>query len=647
MIDSVIASINDNNNDTSIISQVTNGGIGVTLLLNTLISTLLLLTFSICVQRIPLYSVERKANLLQKVHPDLHNKKLIHKQEDEDEDVDSLFNDGLIHDCAMQVKFVWYCIKTLFIPKYKRLDREHTTKKYGRDVTTYLFFQQQMFYAIVVCAFIGLIVLLPVHMTGRIPDITENNNTTDTSMSSALVLITSINMRINDPSIQTIHVILSVVFYLIVCYFMVFRYLLDPLICELNYLSCDEVKCIQTDVSLRFLAKQQETNVARPARLHSNKIGRSLFCGDHDVSEIAGNVYLSSPFCVSISGLPSSINLHALTRIIEDDMKAVADVNLREQLLKIVLINNLKHRVKLQEKIYNLSDRYEQYLRQKRYLRHRETDKLLQKTNKLSEAIEKYSSKIDKLERDISRWDPIISVNNIVIEQEPEAVVRESNEFDYFESKPDKMLKRPKSSRFAILIFQTIDAAKQFISLHAARGLKISEIKFGVPLQMIKYEIRDYKKFIVENKYEGNRVSFYNCKVERVRFEPEDVNWMYVFSQGRQKWKRIVRRALVYVIMALIFLLFSSPLAMTSGIQSVLNMDVTPIAWLRENHGIRTDIIFQYLPTLLVLLLTNIMPTIVVYLTLLAPHWTNSVVQRELVFRAYCYLTASTLILPR
>ncbi len=259
-----------------------------------------------------------------------------------------------------RLMFIVYCLKTLLFASVRRRDRELMSRHFGRDITTYLYFQQQMLSATILCSFIGFVVLLPVHLTGTVPEVTIENNATLGNRSSPL-LLTSINMRITEPPILTIHVILSVIFILVFIFFMVFQFLYDPLITTPHYLESEEEILITNKklISHNILSKLEESNIARPVRYHLNLIGFSI---DGSKTEAIQHdlVRLASPFCVCLLGVPALMNQQSFSYIVYEAAKRIPEPDFHKKIVKVILIPNLKKTIRLQSKLNEMNEKLEQ-----------------------------------------------------------------------------------------------------------------------------------------------------------------------------------------------------------------------------------------------------------------------------------------------
>jgi hypothetical protein len=110
----------------------------------------------------------------------------------------------------------------------------------------------------------------------------------------------------------------------------------------------------------------------------------------------------------------------------------------------------------------------------------------------------------------------------------------------------------------------------------------------------------------------------------------------------------IIREIIVDLIMIIIIIFFSSPLAIVSSIQQFL-----ALSWVQNTVGAIVtltgalgNLFFQYLPTLLLLIVTSIMPTIISVITSAQGQKTATQNWRTMLKRFYTYLVISTLILP-
>jgi hypothetical protein len=137
--------------------------------------------------------------------------------------------------------------------------------------------------------------------------------------------------------------------------------------------------------------------------------------------------------------------------------------------------------------------------------------------------------------------------------------------------------------------------------------------------------------------------------VNRIDYEPNDIVWETLYSYLKiTRYLPVIRQVVLSLIVVLIIIFFSSPLAVVSSIQQFLalswvNTTVSAVITLTGPLG---NLFFQYLPTLLLLIVSSIVPTLFTAISTLAKKKTKTKAIRTTTQRFYVYLIISTLILP-
>jgi len=129
--------------------------------------------------------------------------------------------------------------------------------------------------------------------------------------------------------------------------------------------------------------------------------------------------------------------------------------------------------------------------------------------------------------------------------------------------------------------------------------------------------------------------------------EPSDILWE---NSSVSKESRFTRMVAVNFFIIIYLMIFSSPLALISSLQSFL--DILPknihetLDGMRHISGPLGDLVYQYMPTLLLLVLSSTLPYVIPVLTSLEKYYTYSTYAMNTIYRLYLYLLLTTLILP-
>jgi len=196
---------------------------------------------------------------------------------------------------------------------------------------------------------------------------------------------------------------------------------------------------------------------------------------------------------------------------------------------------------------------------------------------------------------------------------------------DYWTSKKEKLEQLisdwehgfemvPKSTGYAHVIFKSIHDASE-CKAQSMNGLKL---------------------------FKSRELDF---KIERAH-EPQDVNWRNFGFTSKQ---RNIRSALVNFFVFILLVFFTSPLAVVSAIQSIASRipeAAEAFNQIRSASGYTGDLLFHYLPTLLLFLFSQVIPMSIPMLTKIEKHLFYSQESRVYLLRLFIYLLLSTLVLP-
>eukprot|EP01087_Luapelamoeba_hula_P024294 TRINITY_DN9194_c0_g1_i4.p1 TRINITY_DN9194_c0_g1~~TRINITY_DN9194_c0_g1_i4.p1 ORF type:complete len:1010 (-),score=136.87 TRINITY_DN9194_c0_g1_i4:60-3089(-) len=121
--------------------------------------------------------------------------------------------------------------------------------------------------------------------------------------------------------------------------------------------------------------------------------------------------------------------------------------------------------------------------------------------------------------------------------------------------------------------------------------------------------------------------------------EPEDIIWKNLAITRTDKWLRIV---IVNLILLTFFAFFTTPLGIVSTLQSAITIN-TEIGTILGAGG---GLLFTYLPSLVLLFFTFLLPLIIWLSSIFEGHHTISSTHKWLVVKTYLYFLFNILILP-
>jgi hypothetical protein len=709
--------------NTTLISNVDAGGAGLTLIIDLVVSILIIgLYLIVLIPCCTMFSSSKKHKLLTRILEEEQVKKgevvatestitTTTIEVNEKKNKWKYRFHALWYYCLDILMFLWHTTKTLVYWKARRKDLKYMTTTYGRDTAAYIYFEQQMIYCVLICSIIGLSVFLPLHLTGTVPDtsVSDSSNEYLQFNASAPLLVTSINMRIAEPYVLYTHIFVGILFMLLFAYFLIFRYLRHPIISELNYLSADDETLVQTKLSDYHLVKLNDWNYDRPLAFRMALVKMTVARTPDDFELQKDTVYLASGFCVAVKGCPSLMNQQAFIDIIYD---AARNAGLDSHILKVVLVADLRKRVQMQNRLYNLIEELHAVLHQNSKFKNknkRATVTLFLRRDlfpdngekfhffKKVDAEEYYKRHIDALKRDIEKWDRVYIESHGSIKSDRsvgEAEIVDPTD-EYYESEVKKIqIKPPRASGYGFIVFNTVQAARQFQKYYAGAGIQLKRINQQQRIKTIvsqlpwrrdtskrttalsdttsysdtsmepypvatdvgaipvvsntaKYEVLTYKPNIWHHIFHYY-YSLFSLRVENVEYEPEDVEWFAVFQFGKYGVRNFIRRVFVQMLLLLIFIFINSPAAITSGIQSVITLDAISVSlkWVERLTGWLGTFLLYYIPSFIVFLVTVILPNILYYIAMWQKHRNHSTVQRSVFLIMFIYLVLGTLILP-
>jgi hypothetical protein len=521
-------------NSTSIRNIATEGGIFFVIALDSIIFLFGLLLFLLCWRRTALY---QSSSSIKDVEPllDVVNDVIV-DEEDEKNDFGVQWEKKSKFRSCMDRLIQWL----FYTRKY-----EIFASKYGHEVAVYLYFSKQVILALGLCAFLGLTILLPIHLTGTAPKTKLEEyqyGNWKLSRNDYFLLTTTISMVNNNPGKLYAHVVMTIVFVIII---------------------------------LAFLHRFNSSPFTQHY-VHPPKKNRLL-------KEQVANIMISD-YSVQISGLPKTlVDNNILKKVVEDIYPG--------QIFSARIVLDMRKRLILQEKLDYAIEMLEHYtfLTEQRR-KHSPTLVLCCGQPAIAgccglgaDAVGYWEAKRERYQQKIAQWE-----NNF--------------------------RNNPKSTGYAHLIFKTITAAMDCRSA-------------------------------AENGNNLIRTKTIDFKVERAS-EPDDLKWKN-FSYGFGQ--RSARTIVVHIVLFFFLIFFTTPLSIVSSIQDFIShvpifaMSATKIEHLTGYLG---DLVFQYLPTFLLFILTLLIPTFIPILTEMEGYRTYS---RELLvklFRLFIYLLLSTFILP-
>ncbi|KAL0487829.1 9 TM domain-containing transmembrane protein [Acrasis kona] len=131
-------------------------------------------------------------------------------------------------------------------------------------------------------------------------------------------------------------------------------------------------------------------------------------------------------------------------------------------------------------------------------------------------------------------------------------------------------------------------------------------------------------------------------RVFRAR-EPDDIIWENYNIRSRSRNLRVF---FVHAILAVLLIFFTSPLSILNLFSAWMSNGWLYTRFQKFRENVVGDLLIQYIPTLLLVILSNVLPLILYYLSGIERYKSKSQIHRINLMRLYVYLCLTTLILP-
>ncbi|KAG2374130.1 hypothetical protein C9374_004407 [Naegleria lovaniensis] len=460
-------------------------------------------------------------------------------------------------------------------------------KLYGQEVSVYLWYQHQFILFFGFATVVGLSCLLPLHLTGT-PTIVNSSlvNTTQIETSSFLYR-TSVNMVLSLPDRMYAHVILFYAFSLLIL-FLLYRFSSSKFVTQYINMdggggTCDTGSSSSTTTTTTSGHTNHES-------IGANNSDERLLNVSSTPSGYGSTYSMVSNYSVLVKDLPVECTDNMKFR------KAVESAFPNMRIYSCRLIHDTSERIKIEEEYQNAL----QHIKHYEYVKN-ETNKHV----KLIKLFESSSKKANCCSKIVERVDAL----NYWYDQKEKLEQQISDWEHTFEM-------MPKATGYGHIIFKSIHDASE-CKAQSMNGLKWFKTNEGL-----------------------------DFRIEPRTYEPSDINWKNYAVTSKQ---RGVRVGFVNIALLILLLFFTSPLAIVSAIQTIANRIPEAAAafnQLKQASGYTGDLLFHYLPTLLLFLVTQLLPMTIPILTSLEKYKAYSQESRVYLLRLFIYLILSTLVLP-
>eukprot|EP00761_Pharyngomonas_kirbyi_P006038 gb/GECH01006044.1/.p1 GENE.gb/GECH01006044.1/~~gb/GECH01006044.1/.p1 ORF type:complete len:938 (+),score=148.86 gb/GECH01006044.1/:1-2814(+) len=622
--------------------HIPSGGVLLTLLLDSVVCLLALLWFFCCQKRLPLFQyVSRRKNDSAQEH---EFTPLNNFEEGGIENIEpTLTTTTTIPTTSLntlprwqQQLYKWG--KIIFgraPPQYDRIATIH-----GKQAAVYLFFEHQFILAVSFCMVLSLSILLPLHLTGDVPELFTSQNESPSYHYNAYnftkedypLLRTTVNMVMDSPSKLYIHVLLSAIFASVFIFFL-YRWASSPI-------TCVHPRYRVSDLSLRI------SNLPSDFIHHdllSRAASRLLVLANNDSNGFYDNNQ-------SNENQEEDNHSDVLGASIPTDVSELLKLQkrwdyVREQLEHYRALNKKRNS---RERIL-VRDRFTSFQNESNL----ENDTLNSFQNDDGnapdccswhrvDALHYYNEQLSNIEKEIQQW-------------------KDSG-------------RQWQSAGYGFIMFQTPEAAQmvqQFLQrkpplflhdllrrmaierLQAYRDLLAEEEERETPHQIDSTEHdQDEEESLVVKEDTKSLESLCEGRLQPLGVnkphEPHEIEWENLTAKPIN---RHLRTAAVGILLTVILIFFSSPMAIVSGLGTitqteVVSQGVVKVKSFLKIGGSLGSALFQYLPTFILFLVSVLMPIMISILTVFEKKRSKAAAGRATILRLYVYLIISTLILP-
>jgi hypothetical protein len=520
------------------IIPIPSGGILTTLYINAVLCLIMFLIFVFFIIHLPLFNLPEKKRTQRRIKRDFEfiQHGAITSQE-------PIFTNSETFLNRIKNLFMLMLNSVLaFIPfcfKENKKEFQYLVENYGKEATVYSLFLKEMLWAFIICAFVGMAILFPLHLTGTVPKSLEYQvNGVNVTQEESFIFKTTVSMVVETPWKLYFHVFLT--------FFFVFIFLIF----------------IARYFVLIFLFKTNDLSMRG--------------------------------YSVKIYGLPANLSDNELRNIFEELYP--------NKIISCEITWNFIEGMKLKEKLDKCIDNLN-YYKYISYLDHFKPTKFLFKKFKFVDAIEFYQNEYKELSEKSRKWEL---------------------QYENAKSGEETTLK---SKRTGHIIFNDPSVASECLLMYSKNVIKVIQ-----------------RKISKKNLEQATPSQDFKLKVTTPS-DPGDILWTNYLTH---RFYDIFREIIAHAFMIVVCIFFTTPLALLSAIETLIKLPFVNdfVRTIQGFTGESGNLVFQYLPTLLVTILTSLFSTIVIFITNFAKYKTKSKYNRMIIFRMYCYLILGIFIVP-
>ncbi|KAG2381466.1 hypothetical protein C9374_006455 [Naegleria lovaniensis] len=546
-------------------------------------------------------------------------------------------------------------------------DEKRVLRFYGRDVLTYLKFHQLLWWGLLILLLLYSVLLYPIHISqqNQLDPIQREKFTTNSTglkvgANDQFLVISSINTVLKLPGVLVVHVLLTIFSVALWLFLMGFLFLHDPALKTFNYRGCD-----QEGVYGSF---SPYLGCYAGCDFYLQAQNMALGC-PHDETHFS---QLVSPFTLEIHNIPKHFTNKALFKEAMQKIFSEYSRNVNApkntEIVSAYHVINYSQRDKLQTKFEKQLEHLEAYnwlmkkseKRPKKLVFLEKKDDLEMRPppspshHPLRNTTNSEDENSHKKRKFVQRVDAISYTKRKIIELYNQIMLIE-DELDYSSNYPNRVNSPIVGSGIGYVVFASREAFKN--------ALKYASV--GGYIQAYKRKVRDENGEEIEyilTRSERNALPAVNTghasegKVRKVhmrafstKYEQPDINWNSLYDRYEQSWiKPVIIRMVIFILMLLILIFLTTPVTILSSVDALFTIPQirAVIDQIVSFGGPMAAFFFQYLPSILLLLTSALIPVLIVFLTKFEKFKTYGEYKRTLLRRMTIFLWLNTFIFP-
>nr|CAG4714331.1 unnamed protein product [Naegleria fowleri] len=548
---------------------------------------------------------------------------------------------------------------------HARKDEKRVLRFYGRDVLMYLKFHQLMWWGLLILLLLYSILLYPIHISQQNqldPTQREKFTTNSTGLkvgaNDQFLVISSINTVLKLPGVLVVHVFLTIFSVTLWLFLMGFLFLHDPSLKTFNYRGCDQ-EGIYGSFS-PYLGCYAGCDFYLQAQ------NMALGC-PHDEMRF---LQLISPFTLEIHNIPKHFTNKALFKEVMQKIFSEYSRNLNApkntDIVSAYHVINYSKREKLQERFEKQLENLEAYnwlmkkneKRPKKWIFFEKKDKSEMRPppspshhplRHASNSDENGNSK--KKKRVFAQHVDAVSYTKRKIIKLYNEIMEIEEELDYSSNYPNRVNSPVLGSGIGYVVFASREALHNALKNYTSIGGYIQAYK-----RRVRDENGEEIAHILTRSERNALPSNSEKKVKKVhmrafptKYEQRDINWDSLYDRYEQTWiKPVLIRVVIFILMILILVFLTTPVTIISSVDALFTIPQIRevIDQIVSFGGPMAAFFFQYLPSILLLLTSALIPVLITFLTKFEKFKTYGEYKRTLLRRMTLFLWLNTFIFP-